>query len=122
MKLAVAFFKSEQFIVWVAINAILPVFMIGLLRQIDVATSYNLPMLTRQFFAVCCILIILVANIHYAARWRGTIASKFFIIIIFLNILSIFLTSDISFVTSLFDGSMYFDVIVLYYDRYIGVQ
>lgn len=116
------FFKSKKLIAWVAINTVLPVFLIGFIRQIDVATSLTLPILGKQILAIFSIAIILIANIYCAKRWRGTPAFKYFVGIIPLNIASIFFTSNISFITSLVVWSMYIEGIAFYYNMLIGVQ
>ena len=115
MKPNVAFFKSEEFIAWIAINAVFPIFMIGLIRLTDIAMTMNLSMFGKQIFAVFSIIIILLANIHCAKRWRHTPAFKYFVGIIFLNIISVFVAGDISFISSFASLHMYSDTFMLYY-------
>ena len=95
MKINGAFIKSKEFIAWMAINVIFPIFIVGIYGLID------LSMLAKNITSGSATLIIFVVNVYFAKQCYKTPAFKYFIGIIILNILSLIFAGDISFITAI---------------------
>ena len=119
MKLSLAFVKSQEFMAWTAINVVFPIFTIGLIRLIDISLMLSISMLANNILAGSSALIILIANIYCAKRWYKTPAFKYFIGIILLNLIGLFVTSSISFITSLAHLNVYFYYVLQLYQIFI---